>query len=123
MSSVNGDGHFTRYCVATALTANKSNVPIIDSGANATFVTCDIYLSNARRHRTPIATANGKDSLTQSQGKYKITETSKPIYLSALSAPVFTQNLISVGQLAMKHNVLFTKEDCYLQDPDRKSVV
>lgn len=39
-----------------------------------------------------------------------------PIYVFALSAPAFTRNLISVGHIAHKHIVLFTREGFYLQD-------
>lgn len=114
MALVNGDSHFTLYYVSTALTANKRDASIIDSGASTTFVTSDSYLTNPMKHKTSIVAANGKGSVTKSQVKYKIAGASNPIYLSALSAPDFTQNLVSVGQLAMKHNVLFTKEGCYL---------
>lgn len=110
MPSVNGDDHFTFYNVATDLAENKSECSIIDSGAGAIFVTNDSYLTKAITHKKFIAMANSKDSFEKSQGKYKVTETSHHIYLSALLAPDSTNNLISVGQLAMKHNVLFAKE-------------
>eukprot|EP00173_Palmaria_palmata_P000189 Plantae.Rhodophyta-Palmaria_palmata.ctg10909.p1 GENE.Plantae.Rhodophyta-Palmaria_palmata.ctg10909~~Plantae.Rhodophyta-Palmaria_palmata.ctg10909.p1 ORF type:complete len:318 (-),score=-12.26 Plantae.Rhodophyta-Palmaria_palmata.ctg10909:264-1187(-) len=50
-------------------------------------------------------------------GKYKLTNTRTPIYVSALSAPDLNQNLISIGQLTNKHNIDFTKDRCYVLDP------
>ena len=110
---VNSAGSSSCYLVATALNTSLNGAPILDSGASTTFVTSDDYLTNPRKHRTPVTTANGKSSFTQSSGKLKLTETSNPIYLPALSAPDFNQNIISVGQLAMKHDVLFTKKGFY----------
>ena len=98
--SVNGSGHTSSYLVATAYNASLNSKPIIDSGASTTFVTSDDYLTNARKHQTPITTANGKKSFTKSSGKLKLNTIRHPIFLPALSAPDFNQNLISVGQLA-----------------------
>lgn len=66
---VNGGGSPSCYFVATALTSELSGGPILDSGASTTFVTSDDYLTNPRKHRTSIATANGQGSFTKSAGK------------------------------------------------------
>lgn len=39
------------------------------------------------------------------------------MYIPAFCAPTFTQSLISIGQLANKHDVVFTKNKCYLPAP------
>lgn len=101
------------YFTAPACVASQRNAPIIYSGAISIFDTSDEYLNNARNHTTPITTANGKQSFTKSSGKLNLANSRRPIYLSALSAPEFTQNLISVGQLASKHDVLFAKKMLY----------
>ena len=112
--SVKGAGQSYCYLVATAYNASLHSAPIIDSGASTTFFTSDDYLTNAGKHKTPIKTANGRTSFTKSSRNLKLTRTRSPIFLPVLSAPDFNQNLISVGQLAMKHNVLFMKTGCYL---------
>ena len=82
--SVNGSGHTSSYLVATAHNASLNRNPIIDSGASTTFVTRDDYLNNARRHQTPITTANGKQSFKKSSGKLKLNTIRHPINLPAL---------------------------------------
>lgn len=114
--SINGSGPPSFYYVATEVTSELSGDPILYSGASKTFVTGNEYLTNTRKHETPIATANGRSSFEKSAGKYKLKNTATFIYVSALSAPNFTQNLISAGQLAHKHSFLFTKDGYYLQD-------
>lgn len=88
--------------VATALTSELSVKPILDSRESTFFVTSDEYITNARKHKTQIATENGRSSFTKLAGKYKLTNTTKKILVSALTAPDFSQNLISIGQLAQK---------------------
>lgn len=122
METVNGAGYSTCNFVATAFTANEKDAPILDTGASTNFVTSDEYIINPHKKKTPISTANVKSSFTKSSGKYKITETSQPVYLPTLPAPDFRQNIINVGQLAIKNNVLFTKEGCYLLVPSAAPV-
>lgn len=114
--SVNDAGSSSCYCVATACNVAKNNDPILDSGASTTFVTSDEYLTNARKYKTPVAAANGHISFKQSVGKYKLADSANLKYVAALSAPDFAQNLVSVGQLDLEHNFLFTKTGCYLLD-------
>lgn len=76
--SVNGGDASSCYHVATSVNAQAS-LPIPDLDASSTFVTSDGYLTNTRPHRTSIATASGHKSLTQSMGKYKLTNTTAPI--------------------------------------------
>lgn len=105
----------SRYLDARALLFNDNNVPILDSRASTTFFKSDDYLPNPKKHKIPIATANVKSSFTKSSGKYKLN-TRTPIYLPALSDPYFNQNIISIGQLALKHKILFIETGCYLRD-------
>lgn len=88
------------YFLATSATAKSGSRPILDSGASMSFATTDKKLTNPRSHKTKIATAAGQTPFTKATGKYKTTNTSAPIYLTASSAPTFTQNLVSIGQLA-----------------------
>lgn len=71
----NGAGPPSFFNFATVLSANQRKSPHIDSGASTTFVTRGDYLIKPRKHRTRIATANGKCSSTQRCGKFKLTET------------------------------------------------
>ena len=82
-----------------------------------TFVTKSTDLTNPTKHKTKINSANGEVCFAEDMGKYRITNDKTPIYVTALSAPAFTKNLISVGQLAINHNVVFNKNTCYLQGP------
>lgn len=86
------------------------------------FVTNDNDLTIPQTHNTSNATATGQTIFTKSFGNYncielKLTNTTNPIYVTALSAPRFTQNLINIGQIAKKHTAVFNKECCYLLDP------
>lgn len=71
MSTVNGADSSAYYFVAAAFTVNEKDAPILDSGASTTFVTSDDYLTNPRKHKTPIATANGKLSLQNLEANTK----------------------------------------------------
>lgn len=72
-------------------------------------------LTNPHRHKYTIKTANGQLCYTEARGKYKVQNSKTPIYKAALSVPSFTLDLISVGQLAKTHDVVFNKEICYLR--------
>lgn len=82
-----------------------------------TFVTSSSDLYNATKHKTRNNTANVQGFFTEDTLKYKVNKGKLSIHDAALSAPVFTQNLINVGQLASKHEVVFNKNSCYLRGP------
>ena len=105
------------HCYNVANTNYIAHNAIIDSGASMTFTTTTSTLSNPKKHKTTINIANGQKCFTEAMGKYKVTNTKIPIYITAMSAPRFAHDLVSVGQLATKHDVIFTKDSCYLQGP------
>lgn len=108
--------YFAPLHTNSATTAYSNNLnPILDSGASSLFVTDHKFLVNERKNKTQITTANGTKSFTSSSGKYKLYNGDQTIYLPAFFAPSFTQKIISIGQLSMKHDVAFTKNKCYLQ--------
>lgn len=115
-ASVNGP--FDASCYTTSLEALscQSAHPILDSGASVSFVNDPNMLSKPRKHKAKISTADGH-AFTQSLGKFKLTNGNEPIFVSALSAPSFKHTLVSIGQLAQKHDVVFTKDSCYLITP------
>lgn len=108
---------FACYVIASAAATQADTRPVLGSCASSSFVTSDGQLTNRRHHQSNIATADGQTSFTESMSKYELTNSATPFYLTALSAPTFTQNLVSIGQLAQKHNVLCTKDSCYVLDP------
>ena len=91
---------------------------IIDSGASATFVTSADKVSNATTHKTSLKTANGQRCFTSHMGKTALPVANKALHLTALVAPSFGEDLISVSQLTKKGNkILFTKNECLLLGP------
>ena len=71
-------------------------------------------LSNPRPHKTNLRTATGSLSRSSHSGKLQVTRGPAPIFLPELAVPTFQDNLLSVGQLAEQHNVVFTKEGVFL---------
>lgn len=63
--TVNDAGYFYCYFHATTFNVGQNKAPILDYGASTTFVTSDDYLTNSRKQKTTITTANGKSSFTQ----------------------------------------------------------
>ena len=86
-----------------------------------TFTTNTTTLTNPQKHKTTINIANGQQCFTEAMGKYKVTSTKTPIYITAMSAPAFAHDLVSVGQLAAKHDVVFTKDSCYLRGANHRA--
>lgn len=82
-----------------------------------TFVTSFSDLLIAIKHKTITSKVNDKGCFTEDVGKYKVTKSKQPIYVTALSASAFTQNFISVEQFASKHDMVFNKTSCYLRGP------
>lgn len=107
--SVNMGASSTYYLFANVVVDLPKRGPIINSGASMSFVTSDADLTNPRKHKTAISTANGQNVFTKSMGKYKLTNSNKQLFVTALSEPSFTHNLISVIQLTEKHNALLTR--------------
>lgn len=52
--TVNGARPSSCYFVAPKFTVNQNEAPILYSGASTTFATSDEYLTNPRKHKTPI---------------------------------------------------------------------
>lgn len=90
---------------------------IIDSEASVTFVTS---LKDRQRYDTQSTTAKSKRRTLFyiTRRKTALVIKDKAVYLRALVAPTFSEDLISVAQLTAKGNkILFTKEYCHFLDP------
>lgn len=95
-----GPYHFYKNA-PTHSSTNKA--PIIDSGASFTFTRDTTLLSNPQTHKNTANTASGEQYYTEERGKYKVTNNKTPLYITALSPPAFTQDIISVSQTVSTH--------------------
>ena len=73
-------------------------------------------ITNPTIHVRSLITAEGRTTKSTHMGKLQITPGNRPIFVSALVAPSFKDNFISVGQLTKANNVLFTNEGVFIQD-------
>lgn len=79
-----------------------------------TFVTCETKLSNPQQPKSELRTAEGNASFTSHSGKTKLMLKGNNVHIPALVALNFQEDIISVAQLEIRNNVLFTKYYCYL---------
>lgn len=108
-NSVNEGAESFQFYNVVPLDLSTRKPPSIESGARITFTAKNSLLLNPQTHKSIINTANVEQGYTKERGKEKVTNNNKTIYITKLSAPAFTQDLISVGQLAANHDFSFNK--------------